>query len=153
MSDLIVALVVVTVVSTWGVIGWSHAYREAKLEGCGSNLNQLTKAMYNYSLGKTPQFSTATGSETWKRLHRDREIGFADVLWCPIRGRGAVGETHFRGPARDPNELTSREPFGCDDPGNHPDHWPINAVLVSTQVIRVERGTPEFERVMEETAP
>lgn len=155
--DLIVALVGVTLLCAIGVTWWRHVHRRSRLEACASNLRGLVVSTYN-AYRRCPEhgdecFPHETGGSLHTLLYENDEIDDPAVFWCPARGQAVVGATHFRGPAADSNEYPARGFIGSDDPDNHLPYEPINAVTKAGDVLRLERGSPDYGRALKETAP
>lgn len=149
-SATVVILMVIGVLAVPAI----HRARQASLiQQSGSNLSTLIKAQYNYSIsGGGPLYIDRTGKDWWLWFYESRVIEDPALFWCPVRGQGAEGDTHFRGPAREPNLSLSDAVIGCDQPANHAADDPINGVTKAGDVVTIDRGTPEFEKAMSDTS-
>ena len=130
----------------------------SKITSCGSNLSQMTKAMYNYSISKTPvegEFPREpVGSKWWLILYETEEVEDHKVFWCPFaHNKLRAGQTDYRGPASDPNLLSQGTAIGCCRPGNHGDEEDAPQIWVdkSGSVRKVPANDPQWQKVLQQT--
>lgn len=132
-----------------------------KTANCANNLSQLTKAMYNYSISKSPvegafpqNPTSARGGDWWLILQQTGEVEEARIFTCAVSGvRPAAGKTSYRGPRVNPNAIASTDALGCDKPGNHgsdPD-VAMNWVAKSGDVHVVTADASTWRRVLSQT--
>jgi type II secretory pathway pseudopilin PulG len=155
---LLVAVIVVSALLAV-VVPWVHrSYRDSQVRECSSTLTVLIKAQYNYGCNRCSRrkewhFHHGSGGQWWKDLYQIGEIDDPSLLWCRCQAQGPDGQTNFRGPAGDANGGNAGSFVGADQPDNHLPHEPLNAVKKSGDVVPIERGSAEFDRAMNETAP
>ena len=128
------------------------------LTSCGNNLNQLCKAMYNYSIigmeleGAFP--SEPLGGRWWLILYEQREVEDVKLFSCPVSGVTMnLGETTYRGPGSDPNVLNADGPLGCCRPSNHgeePDTR-VTWVAKSGDVHKIPANSVQWSKILAQT--
>lgn len=155
---LVIVLVVVVLIAVL-LPAMSATIKGGILTNCSNNLNQLMKAMYNYSISKSPTegaFPTEPlGSEWWLILREHGEVDDWKLFACPVRAASKPGEIQYRGPSADPNPKPWRYVVGCDRPDNHLDSSEstdiLNIVLKSGDVHKVHIDSEEWRKAMQDT--
>lgn len=106
LRELVVALIVTSLASVVCfpvIFGHGCAIIGSKVTSCGSNLSQLAKAMYNYSItkvepeGSWPPDIGVSGGRVWRLLYETGEVDDPAFLMCPLETQGRV----YRGPRAD----------------------------------------------------
>jgi hypothetical protein len=130
-----------------------------QVANCGSNLSQMCKSMYNYSITKSPLEGAFPdhrfGSRFWMVLYETGEVDDPKVFICPVMA-GTVPDgknCDYRGPKSDPNPLDAKAPIGCDKPEMHgPDpKVAMNWVAKSGDVHKVPADAARWAEVLEAT--
>lgn len=114
---------------------------QAKMTECMSNLRQLLQKFLMSRM--TDNLTDLHGKELLRKL-----AGTEYPLRCPL---AKAGDCNFRGPKGDPNKLTSRSVFACDDPGNHPD-GSIHVAYCDTRVEVVYQNNPAYKEALDQTS-
>lgn len=158
LAEVISTIVIVLACVVMAVPPIVRVHRTSLMDGCRARQSALIKAQYNFSCNaccrrREWSFHHGLGGDWWKDLYQVGEIDDPSLLWCRCRAQGLDGETNFRGPALDPNRGGADSFVGADRPDNHWPHEPINAVSKSGDVVRIDRGSGEFDRAMKETKP
>lgn len=160
--ELVIVILVLGVLLAF-LIPWSTcSHRNARITNCGSNLSQLTKSMYNYSITKCPvegSFPTGpgyTGGAFWTTLYSTKVIDDPKVLICPVMAATPANGTNtdYRGPRKDPYVLPASGALGCDKPGNHGSDpkVPMNWVARSGDVHKIPADTARWAEVLNQTS-
>jgi hypothetical protein len=93
----------------------------SRVTQCENNLSQLVKAMYNYTITKSPvegEFPRdLRGEEFWLVLYKTKEVEDPKVFDCPVRPTGQVAPSAsaYQGPSGDPNTYRASDAIGADD--------------------------------------
>jgi hypothetical protein len=157
-----VELIVLVVLFGLMVALFLSALRPAKKghqRTCDTNLSQLTKAMYHYSITKSPiegQFpSHRTGGAFWLVLYETGELDDPSLFTCPVLGTTPADGKHtdYRGPKGDPNTALAGRALGCDKPGNHGGDPKVsmNWVALSGDVHKVPADAAKWGEVLRDT--
>lgn len=111
--DLILIVVILSLLAAMIVPAVNQAILNARITDCGSNMSQLVKATYNYSITKCePEGSWPQGvygGRLWRVMHENGELPDLSVAMCPLESKGRL----FRGPRPD------GKVFCCCRPDNH----------------------------------
>ena len=120
--ELLVVIVILGILMALLLPAIASAIKNAKITSCSSNMSQLTKAMYNYSITKMENegsFPQDLGGNFWEVLYTMNEVEEPKALWCPVAGSNLVaGDTDFMGPDTNVNLLGGHEAIGADDHPN-----------------------------------
>lgn len=129
LTELVIVVLILGVFMVWLLPRIASVPGNSPITNCGSNLSQLVKAMYNYSITKSPiegDFPSGApymGGAFWTTLYSTKEIDDPKILICPVMATTPANGTNtdFRGPRTDPNALSKDGILGCDKPGSHGD--------------------------------
>jgi prepilin-type N-terminal cleavage/methylation domain-containing protein len=156
-------LLVTVILVSMAMAGWM-VFQEATTircwrYRCGSNLSQLIKSMYNYTITKAPiegEFPAhQMGGAFWLVLYETMEVDDPKAFVCPHDAATPTDGKHtsYRGPRVDPNPEGPHIPFGCDRPGNH-DSVPdldMNWVAKSGDVHRTPADAVRWKEILRAT--
>lgn len=131
---------------------------------CATNLSQLIKGVYNYSVTKTPvegSFHDDVDGKAWiLRLYEDtpgKEVKDPKVFWCPNADPPGEGKTSYWGYKNTGNkngtvnQCPGDMPVMCDDPANHPDG--IHVALKSGSVRWAAKDSELYKLALENCVP
>lgn len=117
--ELLVVIVILGILMALLLPAIAAAIKNAKITSCGSNLSQVTKAMYNYSITKMESegsFPANLGGSFWKLLYTFDEVADYKAIRCSMgTGTTTVGDTDFMGPNSNANILKGSDPIGAED--------------------------------------
>lgn len=125
--ELLVVIVIIGILAGLLVPAIIAALDEAKNAACISNLRQLWALQMTYmaKFGGPPRsMPTETGTAFWIKLTQTTpplvDGGMKDIFFCPRKGEiGSYGETNYRGPATNVNQLGHGDAVGADFLDNH----------------------------------
>lgn len=116
--ELLVVIVILGILMALLLPAIAAAIKNAKITSCSSNLSQLCKAMYNYSITKVEpegSFPADTGKNFWLKLYTTQEVTDSKAFWCSLGlGTKVAGETDFRGPSSNSNGYGASDAIGAD---------------------------------------
>ena len=157
LAEWLIIAAVLSILALTFVTMSSQAIINHKHVKCASNLNQLSKAMFDYSIsGMEPEGSFPSeplGGHWWLILYEHEEVENARLFSCPVLNRATPGETSYRGPLSDPNMLAADAPVGCcthTDAGDQPE-FPMAWVAKSGDVHTVPVDSPEWVKILSQT--
>jgi len=121
-ASLVKIIILGALIVTGAAIYFVTFSRAATLEQktlCASNLRQLHQLGYLITY-KMPEkrWLSETGGQYWQRVAELQAQG-KSFLACPMVGGVGAGQTSYRGPAKDMNDLVDEDIIGADVPGNH----------------------------------
>lgn len=120
--ELLVVIVILGILMALLLPAIAAAIKNAKITNCSNNLNQLAKAMYNYSISKSktegsfPTGANYTGKNFWLELQVQKEVEDVKLFSCPVGGiTAAVGDSHYAGASGNSNVYKSSDAIGADN--------------------------------------
>lgn len=120
--ELLVVIIILSILMALLLPSVAAAIKNARIMNCSANLNQLSKAMYNYASdqsslsGSFPTGPAYEGGPFWVTLQVRGEIDNPALLSCPVSGTTALpGTTHYQGPRGNPNLYKSNDAIGADN--------------------------------------
>ena len=136
--------------------GESASTRNKKITRCANNLSQLYKMQFNYMVqhgGSFKYMPHETGGAFWLKLTKVTppiiDSTLKDIYFCPYEKNKPYGETSYRGPKSDVNELRDDDVVGCCS-GLHLD-GSGNVLLKSGDVTTVTKTDSRLKRALQET--
>jgi prepilin-type N-terminal cleavage/methylation domain-containing protein len=121
--ELLVVIVILGILMALLLPAIAAAIKNSKITQCENNLSQLVKAMYNYTITKTPvegsfpSGSSYEGMLFWLILFTTKEIEEKRVFDCTVAPTGELPPTkcYYKGPNTNANALKSNAAIGADD--------------------------------------
>ena len=124
--ELLVVIVIIGILAALLLPAIARAIGSSKMTKCASNLSQLYKMMYNYSIsfgGSWKLMPTETGGAFWLKLSNVNppliDPNLSDIYHCPLEANLGVGTTDFRGPIGNINNFYDGDAIGADKLTNH----------------------------------
>lgn len=142
-----VLVTVITLLIPVNALGVKHA----KISQCSGNLNQLGKAMYNYTIAEGRDWwpPPRTGKAFWLQLEGTGEIHDVGLFSCPMSAvRAGPGDSHYLGPSGNHRTYKSSDAIGADQRSlnlhGDPDDSsiPYNWIAKSGDVTSLPNGDP-----------
>ena len=120
--ELLVVIVILGILMALLLPAIAAAIKNAKITNCSNNLNQLAKAMYNYSISKAktegsfPTGASYTGKNFWLELQVQKEVEDVKLFSCPVGGiTAAIADSHYSGATANSNTYKSNDALGADN--------------------------------------
>lgn len=143
--DLIGVLVILALILATLVPAVHQAVLNSKSRACTSNMSQLTKAAYNYSISRSnPEgsFPTGvTGGRVWRLMVETGEVADPAMIVCPAEEHGRV----YRGPRADWTVLI------CCRPENHGGFDGPAFEMGKTGDVNLRTGESAWRRLLDQT--
>ena len=161
--ELLVVIVILGILMALLLPAIAAAIKNAKITSDGSQLSQLAKSMYNYSITKVEpegSFPQDLGGNFWKTLY-PKEVADHKVFWCPVAASNTVvGATDYMGPDTNSNLLSASEAMGADDHPNKDLHGhtsdpdvAYNWVSKSGDVHKTPKSSPKWTSLLSTLQP
>ena len=122
-------LAIVAVLGSLFVVWQAGVRRSQAITSCAGNLSILWNLQMTCAIqfgGPSRAMPDAAGSEFWRALEKTTPPLLDSTEWeilvCPFKGNGMIGEIDYFGPGVPVHRLANAAPVGGDDPRNHGDY-------------------------------